>query len=91
MNHSKKGGILLSYLNIILSMLVNVVLTPLLITSLADDTYSLYKVMSSFSGPLIMFNMGVSTIVARSIVQYQTTDVNDKAKKENEDMTLYKL
>ena len=83
MNHSKKGGILLSYLNIILSMLVNVVLTPLLITSLADDTYSLYKVMSSFSGPLIMFNMGVSTIVARSIVQYQTTDVNDKAKKEN--------
>ncbi len=83
MKNSKKTGVLLSYINIVLGLLVNVWLTPLLIGAFSDDSYSLYKVMQSFSGPLIMFNLGVSTIVARSVARCSGTDARDVREKEN--------
>lgn len=83
MNQSKKYGVLLSYVNIVLGMMVNILLTPILIAALSDDAYSIYKVMHSFAGPLIMFNLGVSTIVARSVAMYRAADGDDRIKKEN--------
>lgn len=66
----KRVGILISYLNLFLGMVVNIFLLPFLISSLGDVDYSLYKVMQSFAGPLSMFHLGISTIVTRSIVQF---------------------
>lgn len=83
MSQSKKGGILLSYVNIILSMVINIVLTPMMIIALSDDSYSLYKVIQSFAGPLMMFNMGVSTIVTRSIAKHRAANEDEKTQKEN--------
>lgn len=67
--NQKKRGIVLSYLNLIMGMVVNVFLTPMLIVSLGDGDYSLYKVMQSFAGPLSIFHLGISTVVTRSIVK----------------------
>lgn len=72
--NQKKVGILVSYINLIMGMIVNVFLTPFLISSLGDVDYSLYKVMQSFAGPLSMFHLGISTIVTRSIVQFGSDD-----------------
>lgn len=79
----KRVGILLSYLNLIMGMVVNIFVTPLLIASLGDVDYSLYKVMQSFAGPLSMFHLGISTIVTRSIVQFGSDKGYTKREKQN--------
>ncbi len=83
MKDQKKLGVVLSYINLAFSMLTNVFLTPLIITALGDDSYSIYKVMQSFAGPLIMFNLGVSTIIARAIVKYNTLEEQNLKEKQN--------
>lgn len=82
MNH-KSRGIVLSYLNLILGMVVNVFLTPMLIVSLGDLDYSLYKVMQSFAGPLSMFHLGISTVVTRSVVKCASSDAYSELDKKN--------
>ena len=81
--NQKRIGIFISYLNLILGMVVNVFLTPLLISEFGDVNYSLYKVMQSFAGPLSMFHLGISTIVTRSIVQYKNDDGYTLSEKQN--------
>ncbi len=78
----KKLGIIISYLNLIAGMAVNIFLTPFLISTLGDIDYSIYKVMQSFAGPLAMFHLGISTVVTRSIVKCKNTeDYTEKDKK----------
>lgn len=81
--NQKKLGILLSYINLIMSMAVNIFLTPFLIYSLGDVDYSLYKVIHSFAGPLSMFHLGISTIVIRSIVRYKNLPEYSEKEKSN--------
>ena len=64
MKDQKKLGLSMSYLNLALATVSNIFLTPFIIRTLGDEGYSIYKVMQSFAGPLAMFNLGVSTIVA---------------------------
>ena len=67
----KRIGILITYANLVAGMIINVFLTPYMIASLGDVDYSIYKVIQSFAGPLAMFQLGVSTVVARSIAKEQ--------------------
>lgn len=83
MKSQKKIGVLLSYLNLALSMVTNIFLTPMIITALGDESYSIYKVMQSFAGPLIMFNLGISSVVARAVVKYQTVEQHNLKAKQN--------
>ncbi len=79
----KKKGMMLSYINLIMGMVVNIFLTPMLITTLGDTDYSLYKVIHSFAGPLAMFHLGVSTVVTRSIVKNKECVDGGIGKKQN--------
>ncbi len=79
----KRIGIFISYVNLILGMIVNVYITPLLIEALGDVDYSLYKVMHSFAGPLTMFHLGISTVVTRCIVQFNSDKEYKKEEKQN--------
>lgn len=81
--NQKKRGILFSYLNLVMGMVVNIYLTPLLITTLGDVDYSLYKVMHSLAGPLALFHLGVSTIVTRAIVKFKDGSGEDDVRKQN--------
>lgn len=80
----KRAGIVISYINLIIGMVSNLFLTPLMIVTLGDVDYSIYKVMQSFAGPLSMFHLGISTIVARNIVRCRTSqDYSEQDKKNN--------
>lgn len=79
----KKLGILISYVNLIANMFVNIFLTPFLINALSDSNYSIYKIIQSFAGPLIMFNLGVSVIVTKCIVSFADGTIQDVKKKQN--------
>lgn len=81
--NQKRLGIVLSYANLAMGMVVNLFLTPLMISSLGDIDYSIYKVMQSFAGPLSIFHMGISTIVTRCIVKCQTTEHYTEKDKQN--------
>ena len=81
--NQKRAGILISFLNLIMGMVVNIFLTPFLIAALGDVDYSLYKVMQSFAGPLSMFHLGISTIVARSVVRFENNESYTKKEKQN--------
>lgn len=83
MKDQKKQGILISYLNIVLSTLVNIVLTPILISFLTDEGYSVYRIIRSFAGPLAMLNLGVSTVVARNIAKFIVSEHKDYRENEN--------
>ena len=83
MKNQKKLGIILSYIDLFVQTIVNIFLTPMMISSLGDTSYSMYKVMHSFAGPLIMFNLGISAIVTRAIVQCRISDKPDEVKKSN--------
>lgn len=83
MKDQKTGGALLAYLNIVLSMLSNIVLIPIMISYLSDVDYSIYKVMQSFAGPLTMFNLGISTIASRCVAKYRASENGDRREKEN--------
>lgn len=81
MKNQKKYGALISYLNIVLGMISNFALVPMMIAVLSDDAYSIYKVMQSFAGPLIMLNLGTSTIAARAVVRCRNS--RNREEKEN--------
>lgn len=83
MKNEKKIGVALSYLNIALGTLINLILTPILIVKLSADSYSIYKVMQSFVGPILMLNLGFSTIVARVTAKYQKNTEDCAWEKEN--------
>lgn len=79
----KKKGILLSYFNLIIGLVANVYLTPIMIVSLGDIDYSLYKVMHSLAGPLAIFHLGLATVVAREIVKNKELGDEGKIKRQN--------
>ena len=81
MNKEIKIGSVIAYINIFLNMIVNVFLTPFLISSLGNSEYGVYKVIQSFSAQLAIMSFGVSTIVIRNIVYYTTQNKNKE--KEN--------
>ena len=76
----KKKAIILSYINMALNFPINLFLMPMLIDSLTDNYYSIYRIVQSFAGPLILFSLGVSTIVAREIVSCKSDEGADRIK-----------
>lgn len=77
-------GVLLSYGSAAVNLVSSLILLPLLIRTLSEDTYSLYKVMQSFAGSLMMFNLGLSTIAARAVARYVQRPTEDaRREKEN--------
>lgn len=61
----KKWGVLLSYLTTAITALMNIVFVPFYISKLGAAEYGVYKIMNSFSGYLIIMDMGIGTIVTR--------------------------
>lgn len=81
MNKSKKAGVAVSYVNILLNIAVNIFFTPFLLYNLGAAEYGVYKIIHSFSGPLSIMSFGLSTVVSRNIVYYNTK--NELEKKQN--------
>ena len=83
MKDQKAKGILLSYLNTAFNMCFNLLVVPMLISALSDAQYGIYKVKQCFAGPLMMLNLGMSTIVVRAISGYRELQT-EQAKLEKE-------
>lgn len=65
--NQRKIGMFLSYVNSLLTVAVNIFLTPFLIGSLGASEYGVYQMMSSFAGYLVLMNFGTGTVMTRFV------------------------
>ena len=70
MKNQKRLGIIISYVNTALNMCISIFFTPLLISSLGQAEYGVYRIVQSFVGQLSIMTFGISTLVTRNIVYF---------------------
>lgn len=78
-----KLGAIIAYVNIAMNLIVNLFLTPFLISSLGESDYGVYKIIQSFSSQLSIISFGIATLVTRNVVYYNTLGVEKQTEKEN--------
>ena len=83
MGNQIRFGAIIAYINIALNLVVNLFLTPFLISSLGDSDYGVYKIIQSFSSQLSIISFGIATLVTRNVVYYNTLGHEKKEEKEN--------
>lgn len=71
MKSEKKTAVLFSYVNSILSILVNIFWGPFLIHTLGAAEYGVYQMVASFAGYLVLMNFGTGTVMTRYVSIYR--------------------
>ena len=71
MKSEKKAAVLFSYINSILSIVINIFWGPFLIHTLGDAEYGVYQMVASFAGYLVLMNFGTGTVMTRYVSIYR--------------------
>lgn len=66
-----KKGALLSYINIALTNILGLILTPYIIRSLGDSEYGLYVLIGSVVGYLSLLDLGLNNTIIRYVSKYR--------------------
>lgn len=78
---NRKIGAVLSYVFMILEVLSTLLLTPLIISSLGDAEYGVYKLIASVTGYLLLLDLGMGNSVVRYIAKYkENSDIESSRK-----------
>ncbi len=70
MSQLKKGA-LLNYINIILTNIVGIVLTPFIISKLGDGEFGLYTLIGSIVGYISVLDFGLNNTIIRFVSKYR--------------------
>ena len=70
MSQLKKAAVL-SYVNIVLTNVVGLVLTPFIIRSFGDSEYGLYSLIGSFVAYLTLMDLGLNNTIIRFVSKYR--------------------
>lgn len=70
MSQLKKGAIL-SYVNILLTNIIGLVITPFIIRSFGDSEYGLYSLIGSFVAYLTLMDLGLNNTITRFVSKYR--------------------
>ena len=68
---NRKIGAVLSYLHIVFDVLSALLLTPLIISTLGDAEYGVYKLIMAITSYLLLLDLGVGNSVVRYIAKYK--------------------
>lgn len=66
-----KGGIFLSYLNLILGNVVPLLYTPIMLRILGQEEYGLYSLATSVTSYLSLMSLGIGTAVVRYLISFK--------------------
>jgi O-antigen/teichoic acid export membrane protein len=80
MSQLKKGAVL-SYVNILLTNVIGLILTPFIIRSLGDSEYGLYTLIGSLIAYFTLMDLGLNNTIIRYVAFYKHN--NDKKGEEN--------
>lgn len=67
-----QAGAIIAYVNILINTFISLFLTPFIIGKLGSSEYGVYKIISSFSANLGVISFGISSLVARNVVFFNT-------------------
>jgi O-antigen/teichoic acid export membrane protein len=76
-----KFGAILSYVNLALTNITGLLLTPFIIKMLGDSEYGLYTLIGAFVGYLSVLDLGLNNAIIRFVAQYRVQ--NDSKSQEN--------
>jgi len=76
-----KKAALLSYINLGITNIVGIVMTPFIVRMLGDSEYGLFALIGAFVGYLSILDLGLTNAVVRFIAQYRAQ--NDTKGQEN--------
>jgi len=89
MSQLKKGAIL-SYLNIILTTVLGLLITPFIIRSLGKSEYGLYNLIGSFIAYLSLMDLGLNNTIVRFVSRYRALrDTKSEQKFLGTTMSIY--
>lgn len=80
MNQLKKGAFL-SYINLFVTNITGILITPYVIKSLGDNEYGLYILIGAFVGYLSVLDLGLNNAIIRFVAYYRAE--NNKKAEEN--------
>jgi len=80
-----KGGAALSYLNIIFTNVIGLLLTPYIINSLGNSEYGLYTMIGALVGYLSVLDFGLNNTIIRFVAKFR----EEKNKKEEENFLAH--
>jgi len=78
---NRKTGAILSYIFMIFEVLSTLLLTPLIIKSLGDAEYGVYKLVASITGYLLLLDLGMGNSVVRYIAKYKEKEDIESSRK----------
>lgn len=78
---NRKIGAVLSYVSMIFEVLSTLLLTPLIISSLGDAEYGVYKLVASVTVYLLLLDLGMGNSVVRYVAKYKATDDIESSRK----------
>lgn len=78
---SRKKGVLLSYILMILEVLSTLLLTPFIIRSLGGAEYGVYKLSASIVSYLMLLDLGVGNAVTRYVAKYRANNNEEDCRK----------
>lgn len=81
MKSQRKIGVILSYLNLILSFFIPFFYTPIMLGILGQSQYGVYSIAQSVTSYLNLLSFGMGTTVTRYITKYKAK--NEFIKMEN--------
>ncbi len=74
----KKGGVILSYVQMVSNVLVKFIYTPFLLRALGQNEYGLFSLVMSIVGYLAILDFGFGSAVTRYTVKYNTEGDREK-------------
>lgn len=77
----RKIGIIISYINILLQILINFIYVPILLYYIGKSEYGLYQLIGSFIAYFSIMDFGLTAAAVRFYIKYKT--LNDKINMEN--------
>lgn len=80
MSQLKKGASL-TYINLLLSNIIGLVLTPFIIRSLGNSEFGLYTLIGSFVAYLTLLDLGLNNTIVRYVAKYQAEKDKNSEKK----------
>ena len=68
---SRKSGVILSYVLMILEVLSTLLLTPFIIRTLGQAEYGVYKLVASINAYLLLLDLGIGNAIIRYVAMYR--------------------
>lgn len=77
--NKRRIGVLLSYANSIINMIVGLVLSTVLLRFLGDIEYGVYQTIASFANYLVLLEFGTGTVMTRNIAMARSKNSSKDA------------